>query len=103
MNVLATADGTAARLELAGELDLATAPALEAAVSRALDEGRREVVIDLSRTTLLDSAGLAALIRAARSVSRCRGRMTVHSPPGSEARVVIQVSGTGRLLGLADP
>jgi anti-anti-sigma factor len=96
------ADG-AARLELTGELDIGTGGQLDSAVARALDDGFRDVVIDLGGTTFLDSSGLAALIRAARNVDAAGGAMTVLSPPGSEARLVIEMSRTGDVVGLRDP
>jgi anti-sigma B factor antagonist len=94
-------EGTA-RLELLGELDIGTAPKLDEAVEGALDDGCREVVLDLAGTTFLDSSGLSALIRAARTVDARRGTMAVVSPPGSEARVVIEMSRTGSVVGLRD-
>jgi anti-sigma B factor antagonist len=94
-------DGTA-RLELHGELDIGTAPKLDAAVDRALEDGCREVVLDLGGTTFMDSTGLSALIRAARAIDQRRGKMAVISPPGSEARVVIEMSRTGSVVGLRD-
>ena len=94
-------EGTA-RIELHGELDIGTAPKLDEAVGQALDDGCREVVLDLGGTTFMDSTGLNALIRAARAVDARRARMAVLSPPGSEARVVIEISRTGSVLGLRD-
>ena len=94
-------EGTA-HLELHGELDIGTAPELDRAVDEALDDGCRDVVLDLGPTTLLDSSGLGALIRAAREVDARRGKMAVVSPPGSEARVVIEMSRTGSVVGLRD-
>ena len=94
-------EGTA-RLELHGELDIGTAPKLDEAVEQALDDGCREVVLDLGPTTLLDSSGLGALIRAARTVGDRHGTMAVVSPPGSEARLVIEMSRTGSVVGLRD-
>jgi anti-sigma B factor antagonist len=94
-------DGTAS-LELRGELDIGTAPQLDEAVERALEDGCREVVLDLAGTTFLDSSGLGALIRAARTVDARQGQMAVLSPPGSEARVVIEMSRTGSVVGLRD-
>jgi anti-sigma B factor antagonist len=103
VEIRTTMDGDATRMELIGELDIGTGPVLEEAVSRALDEGAREVLIDLGGTTFLDSSGLGSLIRAARSVDATRGTMSVLSPPGSEARVVIEMSRTGDIVGLREP
>ena len=94
-------EGTA-RLELHGELDIGTAPKLHEAVDRALKDGCREVVLDLGPTTLLDSSGLGALLRAAREVDARRATMAVVSPPGSEARLLIEMSRTGSIVGLRD-
>jgi anti-sigma B factor antagonist len=94
-------EGTA-HLELHGELDIGTAPKLDEAVEEALEAGCREVVLDLGPTTLLDSSGLGALVRAAREVDARKAKMAVVSPPGSEARVVIEMSRTGSVVGLRD-
>jgi anti-anti-sigma factor len=102
MDIRSTHREGTARLELHGELDIGTAPKLDEAVDRALDDGCREVVLDLRGTTFLDSSGLNALIQAARAVDARRGRMAVVSPPGSEARVVIEMSRTGSAVGLRD-
>jgi anti-sigma B factor antagonist len=102
MEIRSTETDGGQRMELRGELDIGTAPQLEQAVERALEEGCREVVLDLTGTTLLDSSGLGALLRAKRSVDARQGTMTVHSPPGSEARLVIEMSRTGGILGLTD-
>ena len=57
-------------------------------------------MLDLGPTTLLDSSGLGALVRAAREVDARKAKMAVVSPPGSEARVVIEMSRTGSVVGL---
>jgi anti-sigma B factor antagonist len=100
MDIRTSTSGGTARLELHGELDIGTAPKLDDAIGRALGDGFRDVVLDLEGTTLLDSAGLGALIRAARAVDAEHGTMAVVSPPGSEARLVIEMSRTGSAVGL---
>jgi anti-sigma B factor antagonist len=102
MEIRRTQTEGAERMELRGELDIGTAPKLEQAVEQALEEGCRDVVLDLTGTTLLDSSGLGALLRAKRTVDAQQGSMTVHSPPGSEARLVIEMSRTDAILGLRD-
>ena len=89
-------------LEVVGELDMFAGPQLEEAVDSALKDGCREVVLDLGATTFLDSSGLGVLIRAARTVDAHQAKMAVLSPPGSEARVVIEMSRTGGVVGLRD-
>ena|SRR5919107_3029207 len=102
MEIRRTQTDVGERMELRGELDIGTASKLEQAVERALEEGCRDVVLDLTGTTLLDSSGLGALLRAKRSVDAIQGSMSVYSPPGSEARLVIEMSRTGGILGLRD-
>ena len=44
-----------------GEVDLATAPALERTLAEVADEGTGEVIVDLTACSFLDSNGLRAL------------------------------------------
>jgi anti-sigma B factor antagonist len=54
--------GDAARLTLAGELDMATSPRLEEAVAGVLARGARRVIVDLSGLAFVDSSGLRLFI-----------------------------------------
>jgi anti-anti-sigma factor len=49
-------------VELAGELDMATAPELTETLSRLVEEGPNEIILDLSNLAFIDSAGIAVLI-----------------------------------------
>jgi anti-sigma B factor antagonist len=49
-----------------GELDLATAPALEEALGRAFDGDHARVVLDLRELEFIDSSGLRTLLTARR-------------------------------------
>jgi len=80
-----TLPGGAAALHVAGDLDLATAPLLEDALA---DVGASVVVIDLSGCSFLDSAGIRALVGAARRLA----------DGGRSLRVVAADSGIVRLL-----
>jgi anti-sigma B factor antagonist len=95
-------DEDAVTLEVEGELDMVSGETLKHAVHGVLEQGAMKVRIDLTPTTFVDSAGLAALIGAAREVRERRGEVHVHSPRGSEARVFIELSGTQGVLGLAE-
>ncbi|WP_167479511.1 MULTISPECIES: STAS domain-containing protein [Nocardia] len=51
-------------LAVAGEVDLATAPALESAIEGILSGKPAALIIDLSAVSFLASAGMAALVAA---------------------------------------
>jgi anti-sigma B factor antagonist len=55
-------DGTA-RIRPAGELDMATAPQLEASLREAHERGVRRLVVDLRGLDFMDSTGLTLLTR----------------------------------------
>ena len=57
-------DGGTAVLALTGELDIATAGTVEAAVERARGAGLRRLVLDLRELEFLDSTGIQAILRA---------------------------------------
>ncbi|MDP9399836.1 MAG: STAS domain-containing protein [Actinomycetota bacterium] len=102
MRVHAEQEHDATRVEVAGELDLSTGGELQDAVRRAVDEGRERLLVDLGGVTFIDSAGLGALLGAARTARAHRTAFGVSCPPGSEARLLIELSGTQQHLGLED-
>jgi anti-sigma B factor antagonist len=55
-------DDSACVIELAGELDLYTAPELKQELLRVIDGGARIVVVDLTDTTFIDSTTLGVLL-----------------------------------------
>jgi|GEM_PF-1010118 len=57
-------------LSLVGELDMATAPTLQAAIIRLCDEGAKEIVLDLHELTSIDASGLRLIMTAGRA---CEG------------------------------
>ena len=57
-------DTLRANVRLAGDLDLASARLLSAALEHELDSGRRYLRLDLSGLAFLDTAGVQALVEA---------------------------------------
>ena len=94
------------RLAVDGELDLASAPALQDAISRLLapgdgPDGGAEIVVDLAGLTFLDSSGLGALLQARAAVLAAGGRLTLTAvAPGP--RRVITIAGLAGTFGLPD-
>jgi anti-sigma B factor antagonist len=52
------------RLVLEGELDIASAPILEAAITELCGNGTCSIVLDLTQLTFMDSTGLRAILAA---------------------------------------
>ncbi len=61
-------------LPLKGEIDLHVSPAVTESLDAMTERKLERIVIDLSRTTYIDSAGLAALILAMQKVKGFGGR-----------------------------
>ena len=57
-------DGAVTVLQLDGELDIASAPELSAAIARACDAGARAVVLNMAGVGFLDSTGVRMLLEA---------------------------------------
>ena len=74
-------------LSVEGEIDVATAPRLIAALNDAVSEAVRSVVIDLTSVGFMDSTGLALLINAHRRLTRRDKGFAVVCPAGPLRRV----------------
>jgi anti-sigma B factor antagonist len=64
--------GSATVVDVIGELDLHTAPDLDAALTSAAEQDAADVVVDLSRVDFMDSTGLSVIVSAVAS-ARDRG------------------------------
>ncbi len=75
-----------------GEIDLATVNTLRSAVTDAISEGARHLVLDLEGVTYIDSSGLGTLIGAHKRVASVGGTLTVRC---SQPRVLRLFAITG--------
>lgn len=66
-------DGRVHKISVVGELDLDTAPKLEAELRRARAADDASILIDLSGCEFIDSSGLALIIQAWRELERTDG------------------------------
>jgi anti-sigma B factor antagonist len=74
-------------LTVEGELDIATAPRMLAALNGAVADMSRPLVVDLSECVFMDSTGLALLINVRRRVVRRGHGFAIVCPSGPIARV----------------
>jgi anti-sigma B factor antagonist len=69
--------GDAAVVVPTGELELATAPALEASLARAFEDDCGHVVLDLRELEFIDSSGLRTLLTARRQAEDAGQRFSL--------------------------
>ena len=79
------------------EIDIANAAGLRAALLEAAGPGRAMVVVDMSRTRFCDSAGLNALVAAARQARADSGEVRLVITGEAVARVVA-LTGVDRVI-----
>jgi anti-anti-sigma factor len=91
--------GEAAGVAVRGELELATAAELSAALDDAIRRTSGPFVIDLSAVGFLDSSGIACLMRARALLGREDRTLGLICPPGSTRRA-LEVTGVDELVAL---
>jgi anti-sigma B factor antagonist len=64
-------------LSLHGRLDHASADALQAAASQAIDEGCRILIIEMTGVDFIASVGIRALIRPSQAIAKLGGKLSV--------------------------
>ena len=79
-------DGTT-RVALAGELDMAVAPAFRAELERAVTEGA-SVIVDLRELEFMDSSGMHGLAAADARARAMNARLVIAHPAGSVLRLL---------------
>jgi anti-sigma B factor antagonist len=87
-------------LGVSGEVDVAGGLSLREAMEQAARDRAAEVRLDLRKVSFLDSSGLAAILHGARTLDALGTPLVTDCPHGGEARLVIEMAGVGRILGL---
>jgi anti-anti-sigma factor len=85
-----------------GELDLATAPDLDAALIE-LQEVKQDVVLDLRELAFMDSTGLRVIVAAhARAEEGEHSFVIVRPLPGAPIERILAIAGVASVLELVD-
>jgi anti-sigma B factor antagonist len=74
-------------IDARGEIDHVSTPLVADALRRATLDGGGPVVLDLTDTTFIDSAGISTLLNGLRRLTRLRRKLIVVCPPGPARRV----------------
>lgn len=101
--VLVSDRGTTTSIELAGECDLAARPALKDALTRALASGPECLVLDLSRLSFMDAAGLGVVIDLAKRADAQQVHLVICPGPPAVQRLFAFCHLTDDLLFVPPP
>ena len=81
-------DTAGSRVQLRGELDLATAPQLQQLLDQLRRQGHHQITLDLSGLEFLCAAGLAVFLRADQALRAVGGRLMLTRPTRLTRRVL---------------
>ena len=76
------------RVVLRGEIDVATAPKLTAALDELIAQGARLVVLDAADVEFMDSSGLRVIVQSGTKLSEAGGRLLIDGMSGAVQRVL---------------
>ncbi len=94
--------GERAVLGVRGEVDILTAPDLDALVDAVIDQGHRFVVLDLAALKFMDASGLRVIARAARRLNPAAGELVIRSP-SRMVRRMLDITGLAAVVRLEQP
>lgn len=101
LNVSTSSQGGHAVVTATGELDLYTAPRLQAALAGLLREQVDRVVVDLSGVEFCDSTGMNVLLAAMKRLKEQGGTFELAAPRPAVKRI-LQVTGLDTVFSILD-
>lgn len=96
-----TMDGTPI-VHVRGEIDLSNAAQVRDAIAAALPDDAVVVIVDLSDTAYIDSAGIAMIFRLAERLSVGRQELRLVVPPDAPIRVAIRLTMLDQVVPVQD-
>jgi len=97
LRVLVSGRERGIRVEVSGDVDLASVDVLREVLDAAVLSGSGDVEVDMSRTTFCDSVGLSALVWARRQMRHDGRRLRIVNASRPVLRL-LELTGTGDLL-----
>ena len=88
-------------ISLAGEIDLYTAPEFKQQLLEVIGEGARVVVVDLTRTTFIDSTTLGVLVGGLRRLRTNDGRLAIVCSDPNITKI-FEITGLDRVFALSE-
>ena len=99
MDISATEASGVVVLAVAGRVDAGNAPALGEKLHGSIDAGRVKLVVDARRIDFIGSAGLQALLLAAKRLTSANGKLVLAAPTDA-IREVLEIAGLSSVFEL---
>ncbi|MDD2485310.1 MAG: STAS domain-containing protein [bacterium] len=90
-------DEVIAVVEIGGEMDVFTSPAIKKKVTEVIDSGRRFIIMDLGGVTYIDSTGLGLLISILKRVREKEGDLKIVGVT-KQVQKVLDITGLNKIL-----
>jgi anti-anti-sigma factor len=100
MEITSGTDGDLVQFDVAGNLDSATSPSVARAVNVAMEAGARHLIFDMRDVRYVSSAGLRAILIAAKQAQSAGGGVAVFGLQANVAQV-FAISGFDKVLTIA--
>jgi len=97
MEITSSVEGDVTVLSIAGRIDFATSGNVEQAVASAIEQGGRRLIFDLRDVAYISSAGLRAILVAAKKAKSAGGGVAVYGLQ-DEVAEVFTTSGFGKIV-----
>lgn len=81
-------EGSWTVVDVAGEIDLFSAPQLKERIAQLIGEGNDRLLVNLEKVGFMDSTGLGVLLGALKRVKERDGSLAIVCPPGPVHRVL---------------
>ena len=84
-------------LPLEGEIDLHISPNVTASLSMMIEKKPKQLIVDLSRVTYIDSSGLAALIEGMQNTEEYGGKFALAGLPETIRTIMLGLEQNGSI------
>jgi len=101
MHIVEKKQGAVTIAQLSGRLDAGSAPSVDAELGALVTEGARQMVVDLSDVAYVSSAGLRALLTAAKKMQQTDGRLVL-AAASPQVHAVLEMAGFAAIIPVFD-
>ena len=100
MEISSRSDGDVVQLQVSGSVDAVSSSRIEHAVAAAFESGGKRIVFDMRDVNYVSSAGLRAILLAARQAKAASGGIALFGLQPAVAEV-FTISGFGKIVPIA--